>query len=615
MFKTLSATSSSLACICVSVCGLFSSGSAFAQATPPFGNPTRAEGYTLSDRLAIIDLNDDGSPDFITPGFFQTAVTTLDEDGVRVGSGTGPILSPVPGSSQLALAITMAGGKLDSDHLTDLVAVSQAGGVHVFRNLGSNRVDSASFTVDTQIDSFVQSHPVSFPISTYSFPYLKVEDFDNDGRNDILLAGGTVNYWSAATHPGFLCFYKGLANGGFQRYTLDLPGAVIDAEFADLDGNGTKDQWVVLTETGSMAAFLYEVHHVQFTNGALHFNGFSATLGFHKPTSMELVDVIGTSAKDYVFSQTGASGSGLTSNVYYIEGDGMGNLNFQNWGTFYLPANPNPIGDHIPSIKVADFNQDGADDIAILRGYIQPPPPLSSLQAQYANSDLMIVMGPQLAYANVYNFPLHGWHSLQWASQSMQTFNSEPQMGSPNLVQTIDLGADGWADLVVAGVFNMVGSPPNQTTTLGFDMFKNTAAPTAGRSGLAKVGNPTGGTSSHKARLGFGGGQPKVGNLNFHAKLQNVRGGSIVGLMWGSYATPGLLTIPGMHEIHVTPEVFGGLGVATGSLLGQGTHVQPLAIPNQPSLVGGLGYFQYNYYDVVSGQLGGSQGTGVWIGP
>ncbi len=47
------------------------------------------------------------------------------------------------------------------------------------------------------------------------------------------------------------------------------------------------------------------------------------------------------------------------------------------------------------------------------------------------------------------------------------------------------------------------------------------------------------------------------------------------------------------------------------SQLGHGYFRYPLAIP---ALVGPTGYFQFNYYDSVSGRFGGTQATEVTVG-
>jgi hypothetical protein len=66
--------------------------------------------------------------------------------------------------------------------------------------------------------------------------------------------------------------------------------------------------------------------------------------------------------------------------------------------------------------------------------------------------------------------------------------------------------------------------------------------------------------------------------------------------------------------MNMAPTEFGFSAVAVGALPGEGFHSYPLPIPNQLSLVGDVGYFQYCYYDPIADAFGGTQATGLWIG-
>jgi hypothetical protein len=64
----------------------------------------------------------------------------------------------------------------------------------------------------------------------------------------------------------------------------------------------------------------------------------------------------------------------------------------------------------------------------------------------------------------------------------------------------------------------------------------------------------------------------------------------------------------------MVPVVYGAAGGAAGSGANDGFLAVALPIPNLPALIGDAGYFQFVYYDHVSGTFGGTHATGLSIG-
>ncbi len=586
--------------------GLAASGAATAQALHPFAPPVSSPTFGLVSTAGLVDVNRDGSTDVIVPGvFFGTLLTTLDENGeVLATNATGPWVASVPLPSAVVLA--MAGGRLDQDALEDLVTVTSIGTINLHRNLGATRIDRCAFAPDELIDDFHVGYPVSPPFVHYSFPVARIGDFDQDGHNDVLIGGGPVDRWGGATRPGFVAFYKGNGTGRLQAMRYPLPGCVVDAEFADLDCNGTIDSLVVLTETGALGAFAYELVHLAVSAGALVPMGLPQTVGQARCTALEIADVMGDGNADYLLAQVQATGGNLYSHVYCHQGDGQGNASNSLWSWLWLPTNATFLGDFVSSLQVGDWNRDSHVDLAILRGFVQPPAIGSGGNAVYGSSEILVAMGPFLTTAPFEVIPLPGYQAF--SSTYHPAFPQLPLVAEPDGLRPIDFGRDGSVDLLLPGLRTPGGSSSTTMVTL-----RNLTPPMPGDARFEKIGSPSGGAAGVPARLGFDGGRPAPGNANFACTIQNVQGGCLVGLMWGPWGAPNLMSAYGL-EVHIAPSEVGFAAIASGSLPREGFHAYALPIPNSTAMIGDVGCFQYCYYDHVAGAFGGTQATGLWIG-
>lgn len=578
-----------------------------AQTAHPFSTPTPVPCLSLGAAAGLADVNRDGSLDVVVPGiFFGTLVATLDEDGNGLSAnGHGPGLTPVTGAPTSPVALAMAGGRLDQDAREDLVTVTSAGTLHFHRNLGSTRLDRGWFAPDVLVDNFLAAFPISPPLVNYSFPTVRIVDFDRDGHADVLLAGGPVDRWGGSTRPGFVGFYRGDGLGGFVVQRLPLAGSAIDLEIADLDHDGTHDHVVVLMETGALSAFSYDLLHFHCANGALVASGPAQNLGPGRVAALALADVVGDANLDYLVARTLANGGTTTAQVDYLQGNGQGQLVSGAWGTFLLPPNPTALGEHIPSLLVDDFDRDGHDDLVVVRGFVQAPASYAAT-ATFADSELLVAMGPNLAYATCASIALPGCHV--WSNTASSTFAMLPLCPAPDFVRTLDLRRDGTPDLLVTGLRSTTGPQTVRIATL-----VNTTPAAAGAPGFTKIGAPSGGLANRPARLGFDGGPPQPGNVDFACTLLNVQGGCLVGLVWGANGAADLLSVHGF-ALHLLPTEFACGVLAAGAAVDDGFSSLPLPIPPLPALVGDAGCFQYVYYDHVTGTFGGTQATALRIG-
>lgn len=574
----------------------------------PFAPGIEVPAFSLSAIAGLADVNRDGSLDVLLPGpFFGTLVNTLDENGAPLATNVpGPGITPIGGMPTSPVALAMVGGLLDGDGREDLITVTAGGTVHFHRNLGSTSVHQTCFQPDVVVDNFLGAFPVSPPFVNYCFPAVQIVDFDRDGEQDIVIGGGPVDRWGGSTCPGFVGFYRGDGTGNFQVHRFALSGTAIDVEVADLDNDGVHDHLVVLTETGALGAFGYEILHLAFVNGSMVLTGPAQPIAPGRFTALELTDVSGDTNLDYVLAQTSSSAGQLAAQVWYFEGNGLGTVNLSSWGVFQLPANLTGIGDFIASIQIADWNRDSHPDLAVLRSYVQAPPLASSAAVVHADSEVLVALGPALAWSTFATITLPGY--VNWSSTHEHLFPLLPLTAAPDFLRTLDLGRDGSPDLFVTGI-----RPTSNPTTTCLVTLRNTTPPAFGDARFEAIGEPSGGVPSRPARIGFDGGRPRPGNVDFACTIQNVQGGCLVGLIWGPYAQANLTTALGF-QLHLVPTEFSCGFLASGTQPGTGWFSLPLPIPPLPALVGDIGYFQWDYYDHVAGTFGGTQATGLWIG-
>jgi hypothetical protein len=587
-------------------CWLAAGSGALAQTPPTFAPPAAAATFSLASHAAVLDCNRDGSPDVIVPGlFFGTMLTTLDEHGQPLAvNGAGPGTMSFTGPSA-PVVIALAGGRIDQDEQEDLVTVTSLGTVHFHRNLGSTRVDRAAFAPDVLVDDFQASYPISVPFVHYSMPVARVADVDLDGFADVIVAGAPVDRWTGSTRPGFVAVYRGDGTGALQVVRRTLAGNPLDVELADLDGNGVTDHLVVLTETGSNGAFVYELEHFALASGALVATAPPFNLGPGRWTSLALGDVAGDANADYVLGQV-LPGPTTVAQVCCFQGDGTGNLASAAWWLLALPPNATVCGDFVSSVQIGDWDRDGFVDLAAVRGFVQPPGPFANAAPVHMASELLLAHGPGLPWATLAATPLPGHH--MFAATWTSAFAQLPLFAEPDTVRPIDLGRDRSIDLLVTGIRTPGAPSPTAIVTV-----RNLTPPLPGDPRFEKVGAPSGGVAARPARIGFDGGTPRPGNGAFACTIQNVQGGCLVGLLWGPAAWPGLQSVLGF-DVHVAVAQFGCGFLASGSQPGEGFASFALPIPAVPAIAGDAGYFQWDYFDHVAGRFGGTQATGLWIG-
>ena len=581
-----------------------SSGAATAQAPQPFLPPVHAPHFALQPEFAAIDVNRDGCPDVLSAGlFFGTRLSTLDEHGQTLAeSSVNAGMAPTPRSPLAPRPISFAVADLDRDGRDDLVFAQPDGGVFWQRNLGATRPDAANFAAPQVIDYLGQLLPAAPPFALRTFADIEVADLDGDGHLDVVVGAGVHDAWSAAADPGLVACYLGDGVGGFSRHRLPVTGSVTDLEWVDVDGDGDGDHIVAIQERGGVGAFFQDLLHIALQGNALALAGPPQMLVSGRATSLEVGDLDLDGRPDYLLSLLYTGGAAVDSAVVCIHGNGTTSPSVTTPSTLPLPSAPG-VGSFIPAVQVADFNRDGLLDVATLRGHLATYPTTAN-NAQLDAAHVYVHMGP---------FPLSGTAEtltlnaqVAFGSCDRAVCGLLPLRPSPDLLQVVDLGADGNPDLMMISAREIGGAAAPTRVTI-----RNGGPPNYGEGALVKVGEPSGGDPELAARIGFEG-APEVGNAAFACTLQNLNPGCICGLMWGTFAQANLVHVYGC-DLHVGAQEFGYVKLTAGPA-DAGFTKYALPVPNHPALIGDAGYFQFNYWDPSPQAFGATQATGVWIG-
>lgn len=560
-------------------------------------------GFMNNPAPAVLDLTRDQSPDLHFTTVLGVGFTlSLDEEAGALASGThGALLgAPAYPSGSLAFPTAITAVDLNSDQKKDVVIVTNSGALMTAINAGTHRLNAGAFLSPVVEDWFGPSMAINPPFVNFSVPVLRTVDVDGDQRTDIVFGIAPVDVWAGLTQPGVLYLYRSNASGGYQRDSLPIPGNTIDLEWADLDSNGAPDHLVLVTETGAVGAFSYELHHAAYSASlGLHFTNSSQYLPM-RVTSLELMDASGTGAADYIFPTTTPGAAGGPPVLYVYEGDGQGNLGA--WAPLYLPTPTSLLRESILSVKSADFNSDGFADLAVLRSYCQPSS--GSIGNAYDDAQVEIFYGPGLASGTPQSLPVGGYVQDLWSTHPVASLL--PMRSMPELLTPIDLGGDEVSDLTVTHAFGRL-TPTSSLVPLLVTYRSSTVAP-FGHPGFFKVGDPSGPAPDNKGRAGFEG-EPRVGNQNFRGTISNVAPGSLLGYVWGPVGIPYLFQQYGI-DAHIAPAHYGYMKIADAT--GFGSYDLP--IPNNPALIGDAGFFQWAFWNPATSHFGGTQATQVIIG-
>jgi hypothetical protein len=279
------------------------------------GSVTSAPQTLLTDyspaAIVAADFNGDGRPDVVVAGAYSFSVFLSKPSG-----GFDPKVSfPISGGSVTALAAADVNG----DGKMDLIATKSGGTVTVYLGSGTGSFNGG----------------VDFPVG--SFPTaVGVADLDGDGKLDLVVANQSSNSVS---------FLKGRGDGSFAAAVQYAAGAGPNSlALADLNGDGKLD---VVTANGNA-----DNVSVLFGNGAGGFSAVSVVTIGPRPSAVVAGDLTGDGKADIA----AITGQYPFRSVTVLRGDGAGG--------FASPSS-RPVALTAAALAVADFNDDGALDIAV----------------------------------------------------------------------------------------------------------------------------------------------------------------------------------------------------------------------------------------------------------
>ena len=283
--------------------------------------------------VAVAKTDKDGNQYIIVTG--SKSGTRYAELYKNNGAGTFSSVTgtPFPGVDQSAVAFADVDGDQDQDVIVGGKS-SNGNKVQLFINEGNDKFTLTPGNPFSQ----VESGSIAFA------------DVDNDGDQDVVVTGKSINPFQQVTN-----LYKNDGNGGFTQASSSFEGMYgSSVAFADLDKDNDQDLLISgYGKSASVKTLLYK------NDGSGNFTlATSATFTGAANASLAVADVNGDSWLDVLVSGTSdGTTSGNATTLYKNKGNG--NLEFTKVsGTPFVPVSSS-------SVAFADLDGDSDQDVLI----------------------------------------------------------------------------------------------------------------------------------------------------------------------------------------------------------------------------------------------------------
>ena len=292
-------------------------------------------GTTSPNMVTIFDVDGDGKPDLVVPGYSATLSSgaifiyrNMSTSGaIDASSFPSYVAIPIVGYSNIQ---QVAMGDLDGDGKPDMaIADYLSGYMSVLRNTST----PGSISFSRRGDFYVNS-----PLR------VSIADINGDGKPDVIVCNGNVNIFQNIATEGYLDSSSLATN-----VILSMHTSAYDVKEADMDGDGHTDL-VTCNYNNTITVF----HNMGYSS--ISVSSFDTGISFHTaytPHNIAIGDLDGDGKPDVAVSNNGSN----RLCVYRNTTTG-GVISFADTVGF-------PTGYSPETVAIGDFDGDGKPDLAV----------------------------------------------------------------------------------------------------------------------------------------------------------------------------------------------------------------------------------------------------------